>query len=44
MKSLPAKPQGEEGRAVPGENGLCHQLKGTESVGQVKAAHVHSTG
>lgn len=43
VESVPAKPQREEGKAVPGENRLCQQLKGTENTEQVTAADVHST-
>lgn len=37
MASITAKPQREEGRDVPRENRLCHQLNGTGNRRQVKA-------
>lgn len=42
-ESVPAKPQGEEGTAVPKENRLCHELKRSREYRAGEAGDVRST-
>lgn len=42
-ESVPAKPQGEEGTAVPKENRLCHELKRNREYRAGEAGDVRST-
>lgn len=39
----PSHTTGRGGKGSSERNGLCHQMKGTETMGQVKAIDAHST-